>query len=114
PVVLDHADDHLGWHDQGDSRWFLGVKVLNGRIADAGPERVRSGLRAVVAEVGASVRFTAREDVLLCDVPDAVRARVDDILAGHGVRPAERWAPVARSSFACPALPTCGLALAES
>lgn len=114
PVVLDHADDHLGWHDQGDGRWFLGVKVLNGRIADAGPERVRSGLRAVVAEVGASVRFTAREDVLLCDVPDAVRARVDDILAGHGVRPAERWAPVARSSFACPALPTCGLALAES
>lgn len=114
PVSLDHADDHLGWHDQGDGRWFLGVKVLNGRIADTGTERVRSGLRAVVTEVGTSVRFTAREDVLLCDVPETEKGRVDQILAQHGVRPVERWEPAARNSFACPALPTCGLALAES
>jgi sulfite reductase (ferredoxin) len=114
PVVLDHADDHLGWHDQGDGRWFVGVKVANGRIADRDPALVRSGLRAVVERFGASVRLTAREDVLLCDIDEADRHQVDVLLADHGVLPAEQWVPVSRNSFACPALPTCGLALAES
>ncbi len=114
PVTLDHADDHLGWHQQGDGAWFLGVKVSNGRIADRGEERVRSGLRAVVERFGTSVRFTAREDVLLCDIAPDDRDGVDSLLADHGVRPAHAWAPSARNSFACPALPTCGLALAES
>jgi sulfite reductase (ferredoxin) len=39
-----------------------------------------------------------------------VAALLDD----HGVRAAERWEPLERHAFACPALPTCGLALAES
>ena len=29
------SHDHLGWHDQGDGRWFRGVWVENGRIQDA-------------------------------------------------------------------------------
>ncbi|MEO6120944.1 MAG: NADPH-dependent assimilatory sulfite reductase hemoprotein subunit [Acidimicrobiales bacterium] len=115
PVVLDGADDHLGWHEQGDGRWFLGVKVENGRIADR-PDgvRVRSGLRQAVERFSLGVRFTPREDVLLTDVADHDRAAVSDLLADHGVVPAERWIPVKRNSFACPALPTCGLALTES
>ncbi|MGB3412567.1 MAG: NADPH-dependent assimilatory sulfite reductase hemoprotein subunit [Microthrixaceae bacterium] len=114
PVVLDHADDHLGWHPQEGGGWFLGVKVMNGRIADVDDNHVRTGLRAVVERFGASVRFTAREDVLLCDISDSDRALVNELLAEHGVRPAEQWVPVALNSFACPSLPTCGLALAES
>ncbi len=114
PVVLDAADDHLGWHDQGDGRWFCGVKVENGRIADRGAERVRSGLRAAVERFGLGVRFTPREDVLLTDVDAADRPILDGVLADHGVVAAERWVPVKRNSFACPALPTCGLALTES
>ena len=113
-VVLDAADDHLGWHRQAGGGWFLGVKVASGRVADVGPERVRSGLRAVVERYGASVRFTAREDVLLCDVDEADRGGVDALLAEHGVAPVDEWAPIARSSFACPALPTCGLALTDA
>ena len=114
PVDLGAADDHLGWHDQGDGRAFLGVKVENGRIADRGAQRVRSGLRAAVERFGPGVRFTPREDVLLTDIDAADRAGVDAVLAEHGVVAAERWVPVKRNSFACPALPTCGLALTES
>jgi len=115
PVVLDGADDHLGWHPQGDGRWFLGVKVENGRIADR-PDgvRVRSGLRAVVERYSPGIRFTPREDVLLTGIAEADREAVAALLAGHGVVPAEHWVPVKRNSFACPALPTCGLALTES
>ena len=113
-VVLDRAHDHLGWHTQADGNWFLGVKVASGRIADVEATRVRSGIRAVVERFGASVRFTPREDVLLCDIAERDRNGVDDLLAEHGVLPARKWIPIARNSFACPALPTCGLALTES
>ena len=114
PVGLNAAADHLGWHDQGDGRQFLGVKVENGRIADRGNERVRSGVRAVVERFGLGVRFTPREDLLLTDVDPGQRGEVDSVLADHGVVAAERWVAVRRNSFACPALPTCGLALTES
>jgi sulfite reductase (ferredoxin) len=114
PVVLSEAADHLGWHDQGDGRWFLGVKVENGRIADRDGERVRSGLRAVVEQFAPGVRLTPREDLLLTDVDPADRGALDSLLASHGVRPADEWIPLMRQSFACPALPTCGLALTES
>jgi sulfite reductase (ferredoxin) len=114
PVLLEDAHDHLGWHRQADERWFLGVKVANGRIADTAHARVRSGLRATVERFHSSVRFTAREDVLLCDIAERDRVAVDVLLAHHGIRPVHEWTPIARNSFACPALPTCGLALAES
>ncbi|MGH9154360.1 MAG: NADPH-dependent assimilatory sulfite reductase hemoprotein subunit [Acidimicrobiales bacterium] len=115
PVVLQDADDHLGWHEQDDGRWFLGVKVENGRIADrADGVRVRSALRAVVESFSPGVRFTPREDVLLTDVAAGDRGALDSVLADHGVVPASSWVPIKRNSFACPALPTCGLALTES
>lgn len=114
PFTFVEADDHLGWHEQGDGRWFLGVKVEHGRIADSHHVQVRSALRAVVERFETGVRFTAREDVLLTDVEASDRAAVDAILRSHGVLPVEQWAPIKRNSFACPALPTCGLALTES
>ena len=114
PFVLDAADDHLGWHPQGDGRWFYGVKVENGRIADRGDERVRAGVRAAVERFGLNVRFTPREDLILTDVAENDREGVDALLADHGVVPPAQWVPVKRNSFSCVALPTCGLALTES
>ena len=114
PVVFEAADDHLGWHPQGDGRWFLGVKVENGRIVDRGAVRVRSGLRAVVERFAPGVRLTAREDILLTDLADRDRPDVEALLGDYGVLPAEQWVAIKRNSFACPALPTCGLALTES
>jgi sulfite reductase (ferredoxin) len=114
PLAFDRTDDHLGWHDQGDGRWFLGVKVENGRVVDTPAVRMRSALRAVVEGFAPGVRFTSREDVLLTDIGPDDRRAVDRLLADHGVKSLAEWEPIARHSFACPALPTCGLALAES
>jgi len=114
PVFFAAAEDHLGWHPQGDGRWFLGVKVENGRVIDREGVRIRSGLRAVIEQFSPGVRFTPREDVLLTDLADSDRPTVDALLAEHGVVPAEEWVPIKRNSFACPALPTCGLALTEA
>jgi sulfite reductase (ferredoxin) len=108
------SDDHLGWWRDSGGHWVLGVPVTNGRIADAATASIRSALRAVVARTGCEVRLTSRQDVLLCGIADDDRDEVDEILARHGVAPAESLVPVARYAMSCPALPTCGQALGEA
>jgi len=114
PVEVSGIEDHLGWHEQADGRSFLGVFVENGRIADAPDRRLRSALRLVVATVGGGVRFTPQQNLLLTDIPARDVKRVERILSDHGVARDGSLTPVRRWSMACPALPTCGLAVAEA
>jgi sulfite reductase (ferredoxin) len=107
------TDDHLGWRRQADGGWCLGVRIPSGRIADNGVS-LRAALRSVVSTYGAGVRFTPRQDVLLTDIAAKDRHAVEQLLGGHGVASLEDVTPVERFALACPALPTCGLALAEA
>ncbi len=110
----ESEEDHLGWHETGDGTWFIGVHVPAGRIRDTDGARYRSGLRAVVEQLGADVRLTARQDVLLTGIAADERDRVEGILRDAGVPLAEEVPDLERSALACPALPTCGLALGEA
>ncbi len=113
-VDVSAIEDHLGWHDQGNGRSFLGVFIENGRILDGESRRVRTGLRRAVEAARGGVRFTPQQNVLLTDIPARRVALVDRILADHGVASHAALSSVRRWSMACPALPTCGLALAEA
>jgi sulfite reductase (ferredoxin) len=113
-VPITGVDLHHGWHPQRDGRWFLGLSVETGRVADVGPVRLLTGLRAAVARVRCSVRITAQQDVLLGDVALSDRPVVDAVLAEHGVPRPENLPLVRKWSMACPAVPTCPLALTES
>ncbi len=108
------VDLHLGWHAQDDGKWCRGISVENGRVKDDGDFRLRSGLREIVRRVRPNVRITPQQDVLLCDIDAPMRAEVDRLLADHGVAPIERISLVQQFSMACPAIPTCGLAISES
>ena len=33
--------DHLGWHQQGNGQWFVGLHVENGRVKDTATIRMR-------------------------------------------------------------------------
>jgi sulfite reductase (ferredoxin) len=113
-VQVSDIEDHLGWHEQSKGRSFLGVFIENGRIRDGADRRLRSALRRVVETVGGGVRFTPQQNLLLTDIPDRQRRVVDGILADHGVESHKALSAVRRWSMACPALPTCGLAVAEA
>jgi sulfite reductase (ferredoxin) len=114
PVEVSDIEDHLGWHQQGKGRSFLGVFIENGRIRDGDERRLRSALRRVVETFGSGVRFTPQQNLLLTDIPDRHRRLVDRILADHGIAGHRALSVVRRWSMACPALPTCGLAVAEA
>ncbi|HTW85766.1 MAG TPA: NADPH-dependent assimilatory sulfite reductase hemoprotein subunit [Candidatus Sulfotelmatobacter sp.] len=103
----------FGWHAQGDGRWFYGLHVASGRVADTGAAQLKRALRAL-AERGVDLVATPGQQLLLVDVTADRRAAVEDVLRAHGVGDPAAVSPVRRRALACPALPTCGLALAES
>ena len=106
--------DHLGWHQQGDGKLYLGIPVSSGRIADDGKSRIRTALRQIVERFGCDPILMPSQDVILSEIRAEDRDAIEDLLRGHGVRLAEDMMPAERWALACPALPTCGLALTEA
>ena len=105
--------DGLGVHEQGDGKVFYGLHVPNGRIADQADARLKSALVEIVRTLRPGIVLTPTQNLLLTDLEREQIAAVEKILAAYGVRAAAPK-PVRRFAMACPAMPTCGLALAES
>jgi sulfite reductase (ferredoxin) len=106
--------DHLGWHEQGDGLFYLGLPVASGRIADRPGESVRTALREIVGRFGCDPVLSPTQDILLSNIAPENRAAIDAVLRAHGVITVSDLTQVRRWSLACPALPTCGLALTEA
>ena len=106
--------DHLGWHEQGDGRLYLGVPVSSGRIADTPQSRIRTALREIVERFGCDPILMPSQDIILSQIDPEDRDAIEHLLREHGVRLADDLLPAERWALACPALPTCGLALTEA
>lgn len=113
-VDVSGFEHHLGWHAQGDGRFWYGVGVESGRVKDEGRLQLRTALRTIITQFRPELRLTPLQDILLCGLHASAKLEIDRILTAHGVPlPAAR--SVVRSlSMACPAIPTCGLAICES
>jgi sulfite reductase beta subunit-like hemoprotein len=99
----------LGWREQGDGKWWLGLPIPAGRIGGT----LRAALREVVERFAPNPIATPQQDLILADIATADRAAIESILRSQGVVFAEQLSPLARWSMACVALPTCGQSLAE-
>lgn len=114
PIEVTDVDDHIGWHEQGDGKLFLGINVENGRIKDEGSLRIKSGLRAILNKYGMDTRLTPLQGVILCNIAPQEKNAIDGLLREYGIPAAGDLTLVRRYSIACPAWPTCGLAVTES
>lgn len=114
PVAVSDVDDHLGWQSQGDGKLFLGIPVENGRIKDEGTLRILSGLRAFFTKYKSPARLTCQQSILLIDLEPAWRREIEALLEEYGIAKVEQVSTVRRWSMACPAMPTCGLAVTEA
>ena len=108
--------DYLGWHEQIQPGLnYVGVWIENGRIRDFdGAYRFRTGLRTIVERFRCGVRLTPHHNVILSDISDGDKAAVQALLDEHGIPTDQGISRLRRLEMACPALPFCGLALAES
>ncbi|MGB3201462.1 MAG: sulfite reductase, ferredoxin dependent [Nodosilinea sp.] len=106
--------DYLGWHEQGDGYWFVGVPVENGRILDRQGLQLKTALKEIVQRFNLPMLITPNQSVLFYEVKPGDKDEIQSILTRHGVAKETELDPLVRYAMACPALPLCGLAVTES
>lgn len=107
--------DYLGWHEQGDGKLFFGLSVENGRIKDEGDFQLKTALRKIIDQFQLPLRLTANHNILLYEINPQDKAAIEQCFQDHGVvTDPEQIDTLVRYSMACPALPTCSLAVTES
>jgi sulfite reductase (NADPH) hemoprotein beta-component len=111
PYKFTTMSDMLGWHKAVDGTNFLTLFVETGRVKN----EKKIALREIAGKFpNIEFRLTTNQNVILANVSEADKAGINSILVAHKI-PTENQASVMHAaSMACPALPTCGLALAES
>jgi sulfite reductase (NADPH) hemoprotein beta-component len=109
--------DQHGWHQNADGTWFYGLHILSGRIIDREGWPMKTALREVATLLDGTTgdfRLTPSQNVTISGITDALKPQVDAILAKHGLDKENNQSALRLNSLSCVALPTCGLALAES
>ncbi|MBD2541358.1 sulfite reductase, ferredoxin dependent [Coleofasciculus sp. FACHB-SPT36] len=107
--------DFLGWNEQGDGKLFLGIPIENGRVKDEGNFKLRTALREIVQKFSLPIRLTPNQNLLFYEIDPAQKTEIQQILDRCGVQAdPNQLDPLVRYSMACPAMPTCGLAITES
>ena len=115
PLPAFKYHDYLGWNEQGDGKLFLGISIENGRIKDEGNFRLKTVLREIVQQFSLPMRLTANHNIIIYEIEPQQKQAIEKLLDQHGIEiTPEGIEPLVRYSMACPSLPTCGLAIAES
>ena len=115
PLPAFKYQDYLGWNEQGDGKLFLGISIENGRIKDEGNFQLKTALREIVKQFDLPMRLTPNHNAILYEIEPSQQQTIEQILNQYGVQiTPEGIEPLVRYSMACPALPTCGLAITES
>ncbi len=113
PYVFTSMGDRYGWSNGDDGRAHLTVFVENGRVQDTGPGAQQLSALRRIAELGVGdIRLTPNQNIIIANIPAELRDEVAHIAAENGLLTPNSG--LRRNSMACVALPTCGLALAES
>jgi sulfite reductase (NADPH) hemoprotein beta-component len=115
PFKFTTTGDIYGWNKAVDGSWFLGLFVETGRVKDVEGRTLKTALRQVADKFQKiEFRLSANQNLILANVPDADKSGINAILAQHGIKTDNQTTVLHAAAMACPALPTCGLALAES
>jgi len=107
-------EDVHGWQRNADGTWFYGLHVLSGRIKDVAGWPMKTALREIAGIHTGDFRLTPSQNVTISGVTEALKPAIEAILAKHGLDKENVRSGLRLNALSCVALPTCGLALAES
>ena len=108
PFKFTSTGDRYGWSQGDDGRSHLMLFVQNGRVRDT----QQSALRTIAQTHEGDFRITPNQNLIIANIPTDKQNEIHWIAAKAGLL--APWSGLRRNSLACVALPTCGLALAES
>ena len=111
PFSFTSTGDRYGWTEGPTSH--LTLYIESGRVRDfVSGARMLTGLRLIASLHDGDFRITPNQNLVIANVAEPKRAEIERIASDHGLLAPRSG--LRRNSMACVALPTCGLALAES
>lgn len=114
PFEFTTIEDPHGWHECADGTWFYGLHILSGRIKDIPGWPMRTALREIARIHTGDFRLTPSQNLTISGVTPEQKPKIDEILGRHGLSAENNRSRLRLNALSCVALPTCGLALAES
>jgi sulfite reductase (ferredoxin) len=116
PQPIPEVRYHHGWHQEAGSKFcfYYGLPVENGRLQNTTATQMRTAINKIVEQLNLGIRITPNQDLLLCHVPANQRRWVEQLLRRYGVKRPDDISNVRKLAMACPAKPTCGLAMTEA
>jgi len=114
PYTFTTIEDPHGWHECADGTWFYGLHILSGRIKDVEGWPMKTALREIAQIHEGDFRLTPSQNLTISGVSAAKKAEINTILEKHGLSNENNRSALRLNALSCVALPTCGLALAES
>src|SRR3954471_931287 len=113
PMRFDHTGDRYGWARDASGNWHYTLYIENGRVKDTPERPMRTGLRKIAEVLTGEFRLTPNQNLTISNIAPGRRERIEAILREHGLTN-DGLSGLRLNGMACVALPTCGLALAES
>lgn len=114
-IVPSTIDDYYGWNKQKqDGKFYCGIFVENGRIKDKNSVMLKSGLTEIISKFKVESRLTATQDFIMVNIDESDVPKISDMLKQFNIDTNEKYSTLRKASMACPAFPTCGLAIAEA
>ncbi|HXI69017.1 MAG TPA: NADPH-dependent assimilatory sulfite reductase hemoprotein subunit [Verrucomicrobiae bacterium] len=113
-LAFTSCEDQHGWHLCADGSWFYGLHILSGRIKDLPGWPMKRALAEIAAIHTGDFRLTPSQNLTISGVTAAQKPLIESILTRHGLAAENNRSGLRLNALSCVALPTCGLALAES
>jgi sulfite reductase (NADPH) hemoprotein beta-component len=104
--------DRYGWSEGENGRAHLTLFIENGRIKDLPGAAICTGLCRIAENHDGDIRLTTNQNIIIANVAQEKRPAIEALVAEYGLT--AHASALRRNAMACVALPTCGLALAES
>ncbi|KIL38031.1 sulfite reductase [Gordoniibacillus kamchatkensis] len=114
PYHFDHNGDRYGWVKGAGGKWHLTLFIQNGRIRDEDNVQLLTGLREIAKVHTGDFRLTPNQNLVIGSVSSQQKKKIEELIKKYGLSDGAYNSALRRNSMACVALPTCGLAMAES
>jgi len=114
PFHFEDNGDRFGWIEDHLGNWHFTLFVENGRVYDTPAYQLLTGLREIAKVHTGDFRLTANQNLILANITPQKKAAITALLEQYKMIDAHERSALRLHSMACVALPTCGLALAES
>ncbi|KAF0094065.1 MAG: sulfite reductase (NADPH) hemoprotein beta-component [Puniceicoccaceae bacterium 5H] len=112
---FDHTGDRYGWVEGIDGKHHLTLFIQNGRVKDLPDYPMKTGLREIAKIHDGDFRLTCNQNLIIGGVSAENKPKIEKLVEEYGLsKRLEEASGLRLNSMACVALPTCGLALAES